>query len=124
MKKPSFGSQIYLESCSEKSTFLQEILRVKDEELQNLARELRKRDSTIKDIAEKISETAEAAEAAASSARTMNEQRRIACAEIQHLTQNYEKLLESSKTKAGQILIFFSYSECCVKLNLCYLLGF
>lgn len=86
--------------------FLQETLRVKDEELQNLARELRARDSTIKEIAEKLSETAEAAEAAASAAHTMDEQRRIACAEIERLTQNYEKLLESSKAKVGEIPIF------------------
>lgn len=78
---------------------LQETLRVKDEELQNLARDLRARDSTIKDIAEKLSETAEAAEAAASAAHTMDEQRRIACAEIERLKRDSEKKLESSMSK-------------------------
>lgn len=78
---------------------LQETLRVKDEELQNLARDLRARDSTIKDIADKLSETAEAAEAAASAAHTMDEQRRIACAEIERLKRDWEKQLESFMLK-------------------------
>lgn len=72
---------------------------MKDEELQNLARDLRARDSTIKEIAEKLSETAEAAEAAASAAHTMDEQRRIACAEVERLTRDSERQLESSKLK-------------------------
>ncbi|KAG2712659.1 hypothetical protein I3843_04G127600 [Carya illinoinensis] len=78
---------------------MRETLRVKDEELQNLARDLRARDLTIKDIAEKLSETAEAAEAAASAAHTMDEQRRIACAQIERLKRDSEKQLESSMSK-------------------------
>ncbi|KAL3754871.1 hypothetical protein ACJRO7_002034 [Eucalyptus globulus] len=80
-------------------TIMKETLRVKDEELQNLARSVRARDSTIKEIAERLSETAEAAEAAASAAHVMDEQRRIACAEIEHLTKDYEKRVETSKLK-------------------------
>ncbi|XP_059663357.1 uncharacterized protein LOC132309019 isoform X2 [Cornus florida] len=80
-------------------TVMKETLRVKDEELQHLARDLRARDSTIKEIAEKLSETAEAAEAAASAAHTMDEQRRIACAEIEHLKNDSEKQLETSMLK-------------------------
>ena len=64
-----------------------------------MARDLRARDSTIKEIADKLSDTAEAAEAAASAAHTMDEQRRIACAEIERLTKDSEKLLESSMSK-------------------------
>ena len=75
---------------------LQETLRVKDEELHNLARDLRARDSTIKEIAEKLSETAEAA---ASAAHTMDEQRRIACTEIERVKRDSEKQLESSMSK-------------------------
>lgn len=78
---------------------MRETLRVKDEELQNLARDLRARDLTIKDIADKLSETAEAAEAAASAAHTMDEQRRIACVEIERLKRDSEKQLESSMSK-------------------------
>ncbi|KAK2455619.1 switch-associated protein [Trifolium repens] len=70
---------------------MKETLRVKDEELQNLARDLRARDSTIREITDKLTETAEAAEAAASAAYTMDEQRRIACAEIERLRKNFEQ---------------------------------
>ncbi|KAJ8749363.1 hypothetical protein K2173_018852 [Erythroxylum novogranatense] len=80
-------------------TIMKETLKVKDEELRNLARDIRARDSTIKDIAEKLSETAEAAEAAASAAHTMDEQRRIACAEIERISKASEKQLESSMLK-------------------------
>lgn len=78
---------------------MQETLRVKDEELQNLARDLRARDSTIKEIAEKLSETAEAAEAAASAAHTMDEQRRIAFAEVERLARDSGEQMQSFKLK-------------------------
>lgn len=78
---------------------LQETLRVKDEELQNLARELRSRDSTIKEIADKLSETAEAAVAAASAAHTMDEQRKIVCVEFERLTKDSERQQEAAKLK-------------------------
>ncbi|CAK9324396.1 unnamed protein product [Citrullus colocynthis] len=78
---------------------MKETLRVKDEELQNLARDLRARDSTINDIAEKLSETAEAAEAAASAAHMMDKQRKIVCAEIQRIKEDSEKELEASILK-------------------------
>lgn len=78
---------------------MKETLKVKDEELQNLARDLRARDSTIRDIAEKLSETAEAAEAAASAAHIMDEQRRLACSEIERLSKASQKRLESSMLK-------------------------
>ncbi|XP_077253377.1 uncharacterized protein LOC143892552 isoform X2 [Tasmannia lanceolata] len=80
-------------------TIMKETLRVKDEELQQLARDLRARDSTIKEIAEKLSDTADAAEAAASAAHAMDAERRIACAEIERLTKETEKQLESSMLK-------------------------
>lgn len=90
---------------------MQETLRVKDEELQNLARELRARDLTIREIAEKLSETAEAAEAAASAAHTMDEQRRIAFAEIERITKESAKQLETTKEKVlTQLQI--SYPRC------------
>ncbi|XP_042503205.1 switch-associated protein 70-like [Macadamia integrifolia] len=81
-------------------TIMKETLRVKDEELQQLARDRRARDSTIKEIAEKLSDTAEAAVSAASAAHTMDEQRRIACSEIERLTKDSEKQLESAMLKS------------------------
>ncbi|XP_057432637.1 uncharacterized protein LOC130725426 [Lotus japonicus] len=80
-------------------TIMKETLLVKDEELQNFARDLRTRDSTIRDIAEKLSETAEAAEAAASAAHTIDEQWRNACEEIESLKKDSEKQLELSAQK-------------------------
>lgn len=59
-----------------------------------MARDIRARDSTIKDIADKLTETAEAAEAAASAAYTIDEQRRIVCAEIERLKKDCEKQQE------------------------------
>lgn len=84
---------------------MQETLRVKDEELQNLARDLRARDSTIREIAEKLSETAEAAESAASAAHMMDEQRRIAFAEIERITKDSEKQREAFALKVWLKLI-------------------
>ncbi|KAI4378368.1 hypothetical protein MLD38_015857 [Melastoma candidum] len=80
-------------------SIMKETLRVKDEELQNLARDIRARDSTIKDIAEKLSETAEAAEAAASAAHLMDEHRRKATEEFERFSKEYEKQLELLKQK-------------------------
>ena len=81
---------------------------MKDEELQNLARELRARESTIKELVENLSETAEAAQAAASAAHTMDEQRRIAYAEMECLKESYEKQLESTAAKVVSNLIVHS----------------
>ncbi|RWW56184.1 hypothetical protein BHE74_00037114 [Ensete ventricosum] len=77
----------------------QETIRVKDEELQQLAKDIRARDSTIEDITDKLIETAEAAEAAASVAHATDEQRRIACLEIEHLTNDAQKQLETAQLK-------------------------
>ncbi|KAI3695273.1 hypothetical protein L1987_78268 [Smallanthus sonchifolius] len=45
-------------------TIMKETLSVKDEELQKLAKDIRATDSTIKERAEKLTETAEAADSA------------------------------------------------------------
>lgn len=80
-------------------TIMKETLRVKDEELQKLARDLRARDSIVKELAEKLSETAVAAEAAASAAHTMDHQRRIALAEVERVKEDLGKQLKSSMSK-------------------------
>lgn len=87
------------EAQMDDTAIMMETLRVKDEELQNLARELRSRDSTIKELAEKLSETAQAAEAAASAAYAMDGQRKIVCTEIERLKKDSEQQLESSMSK-------------------------
>ncbi|KAJ0740072.1 putative pleckstrin domain, PH-like domain superfamily [Helianthus annuus] len=86
-------------------TIMKETLRVKDEELQNLARDIRARDSTIKEIAEKLTETAEAAESAASAAHMLDEQRRIATSEVDHFKKELEK-------QAGSYSIMVSVYVC------------
>ncbi|URE34752.1 receptor kinase [Musa troglodytarum] len=80
-------------------TIMKETIRVKDEELQQLAKDIRARDSTIKDITDKLIETAEAAEAAASAAHAIDEERRISCLEIEHLTNDAQKQLETAQLK-------------------------
>ncbi|KAJ0980408.1 hypothetical protein J5N97_008663 [Dioscorea zingiberensis] len=89
-------------------TIMKETLRVKDEELQQLAKDLRARDSTIKEIAEKLTETAEAAEAAAYAAHAMDDERRLVCAEIDRLTIDAEKerdvLLQKLKESEEKVL--------------------
>jgi peptide deformylase len=74
---------------------------VKDEELQHLAKDIRSRDATIKEIADKLTETAEAAEAAASAAHTMDEQRQLLCSEIERLKQALERQIEQSVVKVN-----------------------
>ncbi|XP_076942455.1 uncharacterized protein LOC143612325 [Bidens hawaiensis] len=84
-------------------TIMKETLKVKDEELQNLSRDIRVKDSTIKEIAEKLTETAEAAESAASAALTMDEQRRITASEVDRLNKELEKLAVSYSMKLREI---------------------
>ncbi|KAJ9707450.1 hypothetical protein PVL29_002467 [Vitis rotundifolia] len=80
-------------------TIMKETLRVKDEKLQHLARDLRARDSTIKELAEKLFDTVEAVKATIMAAHTMDEQRWMACAEIERLRRDLEKQLGSSMLK-------------------------
>lgn len=87
-------------------SYLQETLRVKDEELQQLAKDIRARDSTIREIADKLTETAESAEAAASAAHAMDEERRLLCAEIERLKIDSGKQIESFMLK---VTINFDY---------------
>lgn len=80
-------------------TIMKETLKVKDEELHQLVRELRARDSTIKEIADKLSETAEAAESAALAAHAMDKERKAAVAEIERLSREMDERLRSSALK-------------------------
>ncbi|MCO5593484.1 hypothetical protein L7F22_047498 [Adiantum nelumboides] len=78
-------------------SIMKETLRVKDEELHQVAKEMRARDATIKELAERLSETTEAAEAAASAAQIMDKERKAVRTEIAKLRGELgEKLRESS----------------------------
>ncbi|KAJ7215294.1 hypothetical protein O6H91_Y472600 [Diphasiastrum complanatum] len=72
---------------------MKETLRVKDEELYQLAKELRAKDLTIKELADRLSETAEAANAAASAAQSMDKERKAARAEAEHLHNELDERL-------------------------------
>ncbi|MFS7992624.1 hypothetical protein Hanom_Chr12g01084531 [Helianthus anomalus] len=87
-------------------TIMKQTLRVKDEDLQNLARDIRARDSTIKEIAKKLTKTAEVAESAASAAHMLDEQRRIATSEVDHFKKELEK-------QAGSYIFVLWFRGCC-----------
>jgi hypothetical protein len=57
----------------------------------------------IKEIADKLSETAEAAVAAASAAHTMDEQRKIVCVEFERLTTDSQRQQEATKLKLKEL---------------------
>jgi methyl-accepting chemotaxis protein len=68
-------------------------LRVKDEEIHQLSRDLKARDLTIKELAERLSQTAQAAESAASSVYTVEKQRKEALSEVDHLRNELLKVV-------------------------------
>lgn len=78
---------------------------MKDEELQQLSKDIRARDSTIRDIADKLMETAEAAEAAASAAHSMDEERKLVLAHLEYLKKDLHQRLESSSIKVTYNLV-------------------
>jgi DNA repair exonuclease SbcCD ATPase subunit len=77
-------------------TIMMETLRVKDDELHQLLQDIRARDATIREITDKLQETAEAAETAASAAHSIDEQRRFLSSELERLKQDQEKQIEFS----------------------------
>lgn len=80
------NSQIYYDG--------QETLRVKDEELNQLQRDLRARDLTIKELAERLSETADAAESAAKAVHFVDKERQVALTEVEHLKKELQRASE------------------------------
>ncbi|XBI91530.1 hypothetical protein VPH35_028829 [Triticum aestivum] len=77
-------------------TIMMETLRVKDDELHQLLQDIRARDSTIREITDKLQETAEAAETAASAAHAIDEARRFLSSELERLKQDQENQVELS----------------------------
>ncbi|VAH30735.1 unnamed protein product [Triticum turgidum subsp. durum] len=77
-------------------TIMMETLRVKDDELHQLLQDIRARDSTIREITDKLQETAEAAESAASAAHAIDEARRFLSSELERLKQDQENQVELS----------------------------
>ncbi|CAM6128059.1 unnamed protein product [Calypogeia fissa] len=87
---PSQGIDVPVDDVS---TVMKETLRVKDEELNQVARDLRARDYMIKEMADRLSETAEAAEAAASAAHLMEKERKQAQGELEDLKKEFDDRL-------------------------------
>lgn len=81
---------------------------MKDEELQRLAKELRAKDFVLKEIANKLKQTAEAAKAAEDAARKMDDERRFACTEIERLTEDAEKQMHATLQKVHFTFLWLS----------------
>ncbi|KAH8939430.1 hypothetical protein BDL97_15G036800 [Sphagnum fallax] len=64
---------------------VKEALRVKDDEICQLSRDLKARDLTIKELAGRLSETAQAAESAVSTVYVVENQRKAVLSEVDHL---------------------------------------
>jgi peptide deformylase len=77
--------------------------------------DIRARDSTINEIADKLQETAEAAETAASAARSIDEERRFFTLELERLKQDHEKQVEASLLR-----VTISYSAHLLMLISCH----
>lgn len=60
-------------------------MKVKDEELHQLVSDIKSRDLIIKELADRLSETADAAESAASSVQAIDEDCKEALSEVDHL---------------------------------------
>ena len=78
-----------------------------------MAKDMRAKDATIKDLAERLSETAEAAEAAASAAHIMDKERKSVRNEIAKLRKDVDEKLHSSSLQVS-----FHLSVCLWGINL------
>ena len=70
-----------------------------------MAKEMRARDATVKELAERLSETAEAAEAAASAAQIMDKERRLARTEIARFRREVDEKLRDSSNKVRFVTV-------------------
>lgn len=77
-------------------SIMKETLKVKDEELNQMAKDMRARDTTIQDLAQRLSATAEAAEAAASAAHIMDKEREAVRSEMAKLRKELDTKLQHS----------------------------
>lgn len=84
---------------------MQETLRVKDDEICQLSRDLKARDLTIKELAGRLSETAQAAESAASTVYAVENQRKAVLSEVDHL---HNELLRVVQKVCWLIVLHFA----------------
>lgn len=69
-----------------------------------MAKDMRARDATIKDLAVRLSETAEAAEAAASAAHIMDNERKAVRSEIVKLRKELDEKLQLSSHEVSVLI--------------------
>ncbi|CAM6023262.1 unnamed protein product [Sphagnum balticum] len=96
-------------------TVMKETLRVKDEEIHQLSRDLKARDLTIKELAERLSQTAQAAESAASSVYTVEKQRKEALSEVDHLRNELLKVVRKIRAADEQATAALKIKEAALK---------
>lgn len=74
-------------------SIMRETLRVKDEELHQMAADIRARDATIADLAARLTETAEAAESAAAAAHSLDKERALHRSEAERMKEEVERVV-------------------------------
>jgi hypothetical protein len=94
---------------------MQETLRVKDDEICQLSRDLKARDLTIKELAGRLSETAQAAESAASTVYAVENQRKAVLSEVDHL---HNELLRVVQKVCWLIVLHFALGCLSVTIHL------
>ncbi|XP_024362829.1 uncharacterized protein [Physcomitrium patens] len=98
------SSALAANNSVDNSIILKETLRVKDEELNQLQRDLRARDLTIKELAERLSETADAAESAAKAVHYVDKERQVAVTEIEHLKKELQRASDEIKAAEEKVV--------------------
>ncbi|KAJ3674476.1 hypothetical protein LUZ60_005092 [Juncus effusus] len=83
-------------------SIMKETLRVKDEELGQLAKDVRGRDATINELAQKLTETARAAQDAARAAQSLDEQRRRLFNDMELVRKDAQNQIQSSFVKVRE----------------------
>ncbi|MCO5548419.1 hypothetical protein L7F22_001875 [Adiantum nelumboides] len=92
-------------------SIMKETLRVKDEELHQMAKDIRTRDSTIQELAQRLSATAEAAEAAASAAHIMDKERQAVRSEMAQLHKELDAKFQHSSQELRELKEKLSAAE-------------
>lgn len=69
-------------------------MRVKDEELNQLQRDIKARDLTIKELAERLSEMADAVESGAKAIHLVDKDRQVALSQVEHMKKELLRAAE------------------------------
>jgi hypothetical protein len=94
---------------------MQETLRVKDDEICQLSRDLKARDLTIKELAGQLSQTAQAAESAASTVYVVENQHKAALTEVDHLCNELLRVVQKVSVADEQAAAALKSKETALK---------